>query len=169
MILPDKEAVFETMRRVKPHVHNTPVLTSTLLNEISGASLFFKCENFQRMGAFKMRGAVNAILQLSKEEQKKGVVTHSSGNFAQAVSLAAKALGIKAFIVMPESSPKVKQAAVRQYGGEIILCESTLHAREATAQQIVKKRRRYFFTSIKRYTRNFRPGNCCFRAIRNSS
>lgn len=139
MKLPEKEAVFETMRRVKPYVHNTPVLTSTLLNEISGAQLYFKCENFQRMGAFKMRGAVNAILQLPEEEQKKGVVTHSSGNFAQAVSLAARSLGIKAFIVMPESSPKVKQAAVKQYGGQIILCESTLQAREATAQQIVEK------------------------------
>jgi threonine dehydratase len=139
MNLPGREDVFEAMRRVKPHVHKTPVLTSTLLNEISGSELFFKCENFQRMGAFKMRGAVNAVLQLSEEEQRRGVVTHSSGNFAQAVSLAAKALGIKAFIVMPKSAPEVKKAAVKQYGGQIILCESTIEARESTALAIVRK------------------------------
>ncbi|WP_340198515.1 threonine/serine dehydratase [Ascidiimonas sp. W6] len=140
MSIPSKEAVIAAMKRIKPHVHNTPILTSTLLNEMSGAQLYFKCENFQRMGAFKMRGALNAMLQLSEAQQQSGVVTHSSGNFAQAVSLAAKTLGIKAYIVMPESAPEVKKAAVKQYGGEIILCPSTIEDRERTAAAIVKSK-----------------------------
>ncbi|XLS31013.1 threonine/serine dehydratase [Flavobacteriaceae bacterium M23B6Z8] len=139
-MLPTKNDVLNSMQRVAPHVHRTPVLTSRLLNEISGAHIYFKCENFQRMGAFKMRGAVNAILQLTKEEKERGVVTHSSGNFAQAVSLAAKNLGIKAYIVMPESAPQVKKEAVKQYGGEIILCHSTIQDREATANKIVRQK-----------------------------
>ncbi|MCC5924693.1 MAG: threonine/serine dehydratase [Crocinitomicaceae bacterium] len=98
--------------------------------------IFFKCENFQRMGAFKMRGAVNAILQLPESKKTKGVVTHSSGNFAQALALAAKSVGVKSFIVMPESAPQVKKDAVQGYGGEIILCESTNEARQATADKI---------------------------------
>lgn len=137
MSLPPKEAIFDAMDRVRPFVHRTPVLTSTLLNALGESELFFKCENFQRMGAFKMRGAINAIVQLAPEQQKRGIVTHSSGNFAQAVSLAAKSLGIKAFIVMPQSAPKVKVEAVRQYGGEVILCESTVEARESAASDIV--------------------------------
>jgi len=99
--------------------------------------LFFKCENFQKMGAYKMRGATNAIMQLTETQKKAGVVTHSSGNFAQALTLAAKSLGVPAYIVMPESAPKVKKEAVRGYGGMIIECESTLTAREENAQQIV--------------------------------
>ncbi|MEM1002064.1 MAG: pyridoxal-phosphate dependent enzyme [Bacteroidota bacterium] len=121
---------------MKPFIHRTPVLTSELLNDLSGANLFFKCENFQKMGAFKMRGAANAILSLSQEERDKGVVTHSSGNFAQAVSLAALKLGVKAYIVMPENAPKVKKEAVRSYQGEIIECESTPEAREGSAKEI---------------------------------
>ena len=125
--------------RISDYIHKTPVLTSTLLNNITGAELFFKCENFQRAGAYKIRGATNAILQLTEEQKQKGVVTHSSGNFAQALSLAAKNLGIKAYIVMPSSAPKVKQDAVRQYNGEISICEPTLKAREQTALDIQNK------------------------------
>ena len=125
--------------RIRPFIHRTPVLKSGLLNQISGADLFFKCENFQRMGAFKMRGAMNAILNLSEEEQQKGVVTHSSGNFAQAVSLAAKSLGIPAYIVMPSSAPKVKKEAVKTYGGQITECPPTLTDREKTAKRIIEK------------------------------
>jgi threonine dehydratase len=110
------------------------------LNQIAGAQLYFKCENFQRMGAFKMRGATNAILHLSEEQRARGVVTHSSGNMAQAVSLAAQTLGVKAYIVMPSNAPAVKKAAVRGYGGEIIEVEPTLQAREATAQRIVQEK-----------------------------
>ncbi|MEB8347146.1 pyridoxal-phosphate dependent enzyme [Flavobacteriaceae bacterium KMM 6898] len=120
-------------------MHRTPVLTSTLLNELSGVELFFKCENFQRAGSFKMRGAVHAISKLSKEQQAKGVVTHSSGNFAQALSLAARSIGVKAYIIMPNNAPQVKKNAVRSYGGEVIECEPNLTAREKAADEIVKK------------------------------
>ena len=135
--IPSKEEFMQVCDRVKPYVHKTPVLTSSFLNEISGASLFFKCENFQKMGAFKMRGAINAILQLSDEQKKAGVVTHSSGNFAQALSLAAQNLGVKAYIVMPENAPKVKKEAVSSYGGSITESKSTLEARENAANNIV--------------------------------
>ena len=125
-----KQAIIETHQRISPFIHNTPILTSSILNEIVGAKLFFKCENFQKMGAFKMRGAINAIMQLTDEQKQKGVVTHSSGNFAQALALAAKSLGIKAFIVMPKTAPQVKKDAVKGYNGQIIECEPTLEARE---------------------------------------
>lgn len=136
----NKQTLIETHNRIKPFIHKTPVFTSELLNVISGANLFFKCENFQKMGAFKMRGAANAILSLSEEERERGVVTHSSGNFAQAVSLAAQKLNVKAYIVMPENAPQVKKNAVKTYGGEIIECESTPQAREATANKIKEEK-----------------------------
>ena len=134
-----KQELQQVYERIKPYIHRTPVLTSRLLNEISGAEIFFKCENFQKMGAFKMRGATNSILQLSPEEQQKGVVTHSSGNFAQALSLAAKSLGIPAYIVMPSSAPEVKKAAVRTYGGKITESAPTLKDREKTAKEIMEE------------------------------
>ncbi len=134
-----KEDLIKAHDRIKPYIHNTPVLTSKLINELVGANLFFKCENFQKMGAFKMRGATNAIMQLSNEQKQKGVVTHSSGNFAQALSLAAHSLGVKAFIVMPNTAPQVKKNAVKGYGGEIIECEPTLIAREKTANKIQER------------------------------
>lgn len=124
---------------IKPYIHKTPVLTSRLLDEMSGASLFFKCENFQRMGAFKMRGAANAILNLPKEQQQKGVVTHSSGNFAQAVSLSAKSLDLPAYIVMPSTAPQVKKDAVKTYGGRITECPPSLAEREKAAQKIMQE------------------------------
>ena len=132
----DKETLIEVHNRIKPFIHKTPVLSSSLINEMVGADIVFKCENFQKMGAFKMRGAANAILSLSEDERGRGVVTHSSGNFAQAVSLAAQKLNVKAFIVMPENAPQVKKNGVRTYHGEIIECESTPEARETTAKKI---------------------------------
>ena len=123
-------------KKIEPYIHKTPILTSTLLNEIVGCDIFFKCENFQKMGAFKMRGATNAILNLSEEQKDKGVVTHSSGNFAQALSLAANKLGVTAYIVMPSSAPKVKIDAVKGYGGEVIICPPTLKDRETNAERI---------------------------------
>ena len=131
-----KEDILQSHQRILPYIHRTPVFTSQILNKITGAELFFKCENFQKMGAFKMRGATNAILQLSDEQKQKGVVTHSSGNFAQALALSAKSLGIKAYIVMPSNSPEVKKNAVKGYGGIITECEPTLEARESAAKQI---------------------------------
>ncbi|MCG9972245.1 threonine/serine dehydratase [Gramella sp. YB25] len=129
----------KVQERIEPYIHRTPVMKSRLLNEITGTELWFKCENFQRMGAFKMRGAANAIMSLNEAQRKKGVVTHSSGNFAQALSLAAKSLNVPAYIVMPESAPEVKKAAVRTYGGQITECPSTLKDREETASGIEEK------------------------------
>jgi threonine dehydratase/very-short-patch-repair endonuclease len=131
-----KDELIKTHNRIKPFIHKTPVLSSSLINKMVDADIVFKCENFQKMGAFKMRGASNAILSLSEEERQRGVVTHSSGNFAQAVSLAAKKLDVKAYIVMPENAPQVKKNGVITYEGEIIECESTPQAREATANKV---------------------------------
>ena len=130
-----KEDLIKAYDRVKPHIHKTPVLSSKLINEIAGCELYFKCENFQKAGSFKIRGATNAILQLSEEEQQKGVVTHSSGNFAQALALAARNLSIPAYIVMPENAPKVKVDAVRGYGAEIRFCINKQEERERTMRE----------------------------------
>ncbi len=132
----NKETLIQVHERVKPYVHRTPVLTSELLNNMCGCKVYFKCENFQKMGAFKMRGATNAILNLTKKQREKGVVTHSSGNFAQALSLAANKIGVKAFIVMPKNAPQVKKNAVMDYEGNIIECDSNPIAREETAEKI---------------------------------
>jgi len=138
--IPEKEDLLQAHRRIKPFIHNTPVICSTLINNIVGASLFFKCENFQKMGAFKMRGATNAIMQLSENQKQKGVVTHSSGNFAQALALAARSLDVKSYIVMPSTAPQVKKDAVIGYGGTIVECEPTLEARESTAKEIEQEK-----------------------------
>jgi threonine dehydratase len=135
----NKQTLIQVHDRVKPYIHHTPVLTSELINEICEAKVYFKCENFQKMGAFKMRGAANAILSLTEAQKSKGVVTHSSGNFAQALSLAAKKIGVKAFIVMPENAPQVKKNAVKTYEGEIIECDSNPIAREEMAEKVRKE------------------------------
>ncbi len=132
----DKQTLIQVHDRVKPFIHNTPVLSSEQINEICGCSVVFKCENFQKMGAFKMRGATNAILNLSEEQRKKGVVTHSSGNFAQALSLAARKIGTQAYIIMPKNAPEVKKDAVRGYDGNIIESNSTPIAREELAEKV---------------------------------
>jgi len=137
MTIPSANDIESACTRISPYVHRTPVLTSGLLDNWTGSSLFFKCENFQKMGAFKMRGAINAIQQLKKDEQERGVVTHSSGNFGQALALAARTLGVPAYIVMPENAPSVKVEAVKGYGGIVVSCPPTLVAREEFAHQIV--------------------------------
>jgi len=124
---------------IRQHANRTPVFTSRSVNERAGASIYFKCENFQRVGAFKFRGACNAVFSLNEEEAQKGVATHSSGNHAQAVALAAKMRGIPAFVVMPENAPKVKVKAVKGYGAKVTFCESTLEARETTLEKVVEK------------------------------
>ena len=134
-----KQDLLDCHQRIMPFIHRTPVLSSRLINAEVGAEVFFKCENFQRGGAYKMRGATNAILQLTDEQKRQGVVTHSSGNFAQAVSLGAKTLGVTAHIVMPTSAPEVKKIGVREYEGIIYECEPTLEAREQNANQIAKE------------------------------
>ena len=135
----NKQDLLDCQAKIRDYIHRTPVLSSRLLNALSGADLYFKCENLQRMGAFKMRGAMHAVLNLSPEQQQKGVVTHSSGNFAQALALAAQTLGIKAYIVMPSNAPAVKKRAVADYGGAITECPPTLADREATASRIIQE------------------------------
>ena len=125
--------------RIEKHAHQTPVLTSQRINKMFDCSLFFKCENFQRVGAFKFRGALNAVSMLSDEERSKGVVTHSSGNHAQALSLAASIFKVPAYIVMPDNAPQVKIDAVREYGGLISFCKPILTEREATADLLIQK------------------------------
>ena len=132
----NKNDLIQCHDRIKPFIHDTPVLESSSVNKIIGAKLYFKCDNFQKMGAFKMRGAANAILQLSSDQKKRGVVTHSSGNFAQALSLAAQSIGVKAYIVMPSNATEIKKIAVKGYGGDLIECEPTLSAREKKSKEI---------------------------------
>ncbi|NBX17494.1 MAG: pyridoxal-phosphate dependent enzyme [Proteobacteria bacterium] len=125
--------------RIKPFIHRTPVVTSSAINRLAGRDVFFKCENLQKVGAFKFRGACNAVFSLTDEQASKGVVAHSSGNHAQALALAAKMRGIPAYIVMPDNAPSVKKAAVADYGGIITFCEPTLVARETTQSEIVAR------------------------------
>lgn len=131
MKLPALSDIESAHKRIITFIHRTPVLTSQQLNRIYGCNLFFKCENFQKVGAFKFRGATNAVLLLDDEKKQNGVVTHSSGNHAAALSLAAWMNGIKAYIVMPETAPGVKKNAVAGYGAEITFCKPTLEARES--------------------------------------
>lgn len=134
-----KEQIEQAHERVKPFIHQTPVLTSTFINSIAGAELFFKCENFQKIGAFKIRGGMNAVLTLPKDQLANGIATHSSGNHAQAIAYAAREVGTKAYIVMPNTSPKVKVDAVKGYGAEITFCEPNQQARETALQEIVDR------------------------------
>ena len=128
--------IHQAAKRIQPYIHRTPVLTNESLNLLVNAQVFMKCENFQKVGAFKFRGASNAVWSLTDEEAEKGVVTHSSGNHAQALALAAKMRGIPAYIVMPSNAPQVKKNAVAGYGGQITFCEPTLEARESTMESI---------------------------------
>ena len=132
-----KEAVELAAKTIEPYIHRTPVLTSKSINELTGIDFYFKCENFQKIGAFKIRGGMNASLSLSPAQLKNGIATHSSGNHAQALAYAAKTLGIQAYIVMPKSSPQVKIDAVRGYGANVIICESNQAAREAALDKVV--------------------------------
>ncbi len=137
--IPSLEDIKLVHERIKPFIHLTPVLSSTSINKLAGCEIFFKCENFQKIGAFKARGGMNAVLSLTKEEQKKGITTHSSGNHAQAIALAAKTVGTNAYIVMPSNAPDIKKNGVKALDGEIIECEPTLEARESTVQQVIER------------------------------
>lgn len=121
------------------YIHLTPVLTSSFINEQVGGEVYFKCENFQKTGSFKIRGATNAVMQLSEEQKAKGVIAHSSGNFAQALALASRNLGVKCYIVMPSTASVVKKEATVGYGAELIECEPTMKSREETASGIAEK------------------------------
>jgi threonine dehydratase len=139
MKLPSLDDIKTAHSRIKPFIHQTPVLSSQQLNKIFGCELYFKCENFQKVGAFKFRGATNAVLSLSTSEKSRGVVTHSSGNHAAALALAARTSGVKANIVMPDNAPVVKKNAVAGYGADITFCKPTLQAREETTSVIMEK------------------------------
>ncbi|HME55017.1 MAG TPA: pyridoxal-phosphate dependent enzyme [Candidatus Lokiarchaeia archaeon] len=131
------EEVVDAHERIKDVVNKTPVMMSRTLNAMVDATIYCKCENFQRMGAFKMRGAYNTVSQLNDEEKEAGVITHSSGNHAQALALSARLLGIKAVVIMPSNSPQVKINATKGYGAEVVLCEPTLEAREETTNALI--------------------------------
>lgn len=136
--IPDFTDVEQAHQRISRYIHHTPVLTSSGINKICEAELFFKCENFQKVGAFKFRGACNAVFALNDVEARKGVATHSSGNHAAALALAAQLRGIKAHIVMPRTSPETKKRAVAGYGAEITFCEPTLEARENMLASVIQ-------------------------------
>ncbi len=139
IITPTFKDIINSYERIKRYSHNTPVLTSKSINNILNTNIYFKCENFQKVGAFKFRGAINSILSLSKDELQKGVATHSSGNHAAALALSAKIANTKAYIVMPKNAPDIKKKAVKSYGAIITYCEPALEARETTLNKIVKK------------------------------
>lgn len=136
---PSLEDIREAHRRIKPFIHRTPVLTSLTVNRMCGGEIFFKCENLQKAGAFKIRGACNAVFSLSDDEARRGVATHSSGNHAAALALAAQWRGIPAHVVMPENAPHVKKLAVAGYGAEIVFCKPTLESRERALAQVVAR------------------------------
>lgn len=135
---PALEDIRKAHQRIKPFIHRTPVLTSRAIDEMSGAMLYFKCENFQKVGAFKIRGATNAVFSLTDEEAAHGVATHSSGNHAAALALAARWRSIPSYVVMPLNAPKVKMMAVSGYGAQITFCQPTLEAREQTLARLLE-------------------------------
>lgn len=136
LMVPTYEDVVEAHARIAPHIHRTPVLTSSFLNELTGAELFFKCENFQKAGAFKVRGASNAVFGLRDNQLERGVATHSSGNHALSLSYAAGRRGIPCTVVMPRTAPQAKKDAVRGYGGVIVECEPSTSSREAVFAEV---------------------------------
>ena len=139
LYIPTYDDVLEAHDRIKPYIHCTPILTSTFMNDLTGADLFFKCENFQKAGAFKVRGACNAIFGLDDDKIEKGVATHSSGNHALSLSYAAGRRGIPVTVVMPRTAPEAKKAAVRGYGGTVVECEPSTSSREAVFAEVVAK------------------------------
>ena len=137
--MPELKQIREACDRIASQIHRTPVITSQSLDAIAGAHLYFKCENLQRSGSFKMRGASNAVFSLTDDQAARGVVTHSSGNHAAALALAARERGIWAWVVMPSDAPLVKRRAVEAFGAEIVLCDPTLAAREAAAAEVLRR------------------------------
>ncbi len=133
------DTIQEAHDRIRPYIHRTAVLTNQTINERVGAEVFFKCENFQKIGAFKARGGLNAVLQVAHNQEGTAITTHSSGNHAQAIAFAARQVGMPAYIVMPRTAPQVKKDAVRGYGAEVIECEPTLEAREMGVQEVIAR------------------------------
>lgn len=139
MQIPEFSDIEKAHRLIETYIHRTPVLSSKSINKIVGAEVFFKCENFQKVGAFKFRGACNSVFSLPETEAQKGVCTHSSGNHAAALALAAQMRRIAAYIVMPDNAPEIKKKAVAGYGAQITFCKPTLEARESTLRQVAAK------------------------------
>jgi threonine dehydratase len=137
--IPTKEDIIQAHDRIRAYVHRTPVMSAASIDQMAECKIFFKCENFQKVGAFKARGATNAILSLSPQERVHGIATHSSGNHAQAISNAAKTVGAKSYIVMPHTASEIKRKGVEAYGGEIFSCDPTFEAREKTLEEVVKR------------------------------
>ncbi len=162
---PDLQTIREAMERIQPHIHRTPVMTCRALNDMAGATLFFKCENFQRGGAFKARGATNAVFSLSEEEAHRGVVTHSSGNHGAALSLAARMRGVKAYIVVPSNAPPPKIGAIRSYGGEITFCKPTLKDREDTTDGVIAATHAILVHPYNNYTVIAGQGTCALELL----
>ena len=161
--LKDVETAYD---RIKGLINKTSVLTSRTLNKMTGANVFVKCENFQRVGAFKFRGVSNKLLQLSDEEKNKGVVTHSSGNHAQALALAASVLGVKSTIVMPRNAPKVKKEATKRYGAEIIECGNSPQDRAATTSRLIEKHNYTLIHPYNDYRIIYGAGTACLELMR---
>ena len=136
---PSLQTIREAHARIKPHIHRTPVLSSSILNAQVGAEIFFKCENFQKVGAFKARGACNAVMSLTDEQARRGVVTHSSGNHGAALAWAARLRGIKATVVVPDNAPAPKKRAIAAYGADIVFCAPNVVAREAAVAALIEK------------------------------
>jgi threonine dehydratase len=149
---PEKEDILKAFERISSYVHQTPILTSRSINQIAGCFIYCKCENLQKIGAFKARGAVNAALSLKEQQRKHGIATHSSGNHAQAIAYAASILGIKAYIVMPENAPGIKINAVKGYGAEIIFCKPSLESRESELEKVVKETSAFFIHPYNNYS-----------------
>lgn len=137
--IPTRETIEVAHQRIRAYINRTPVMHSSVIDELVGCRIFFKCENFQKVGAFKARGAMNAALSLTAEERSKGLATHSSGNHAQALARAANLLKVPAYIVMPSTAPEIKKRGVKSFGGEIFECEATLQARETMLAEVLQK------------------------------
>jgi threonine dehydratase len=150
--IPTQQDIEVTHQRIRNQIHRTPILTSSSINSILGCELFFKCENFQKVGAFKFRGASNAVLSLGDEELLRGVCTHSSGNHAAALALAAKMKNVPSYIVMPHTAPEIKKKAVAGYGAKIIFCEPFLQSREEALAKVVKETGAIFIHPFDNYS-----------------
>jgi threonine dehydratase len=158
--VPEFKDVIAAHDRIRQFIHHTPVLTSKSINTIFDSEIFFKCENFQKVGAFKFRGATNSILSLSADKVRNGVGTHSSGNHAAALSLAARMNGIPAYIVMPHTAPEIKIKAVKGYGGKITFCEPTLEARESTMDKVIEETKAVFIPPYNHFDIISGQGTC---------
>ena len=166
--IPQKRDLLDAAEQLSPYIHNTPILTSRMVDKIAGCGLSFKCENFQKTGAFKFRGALNTVLSLSDDEAKNGVATHSSGNHAQALTYAAQIRGVRSYVVMPDNASPVKVEATRSYGAEIYFCEPTLEAREKGHKKVIHETGAYTVHPYDDYRIIAGQGTACLELLRDN-